>query len=198
MIILWSSSDMGKAGDSDRDEDWMAEIIEEVEHKREGMRSYVKTAVDGKKDGTEEGVYNHYVPYSRIAAQMIEKTKNKSREGILIFLKQLQDLFKIGHPNIEPTESPYHFNQYYSAMFAFVCDWPENIFRGESLGDAQGRRIDKPIKHSQILDERLRGALDVLKSEPLEVNVNDTEGGWDSYDASKGWDWDPYGMEEES
>ncbi|KAI0074656.1 hypothetical protein K474DRAFT_1665185 [Panus rudis PR-1116 ss-1] len=169
MIILWPE---WAIYDTAPPANWMDAVIGEIEHQRSPIPSYSKTTVRNWNDGADGDVYNHHVPYSRIAASLFGRTDGETYAAIH---KEFSTLLKVfGNskmPYLDPKHSQKDFNDWYNYVFESICDWPNNLFLGPAEGDNRGRDVDVPINPSPALQKRLEDARTTYKN-ALQLKVD--------------------------
>lgn len=71
---------------------------------------------------------------------------------------------KLGSRN-QFTDAPYasrrDYDQWISWAMGLVCDWPENLFSGQSTGDGSGQEVDWP--ENRVTSDRVRKAAEKMK-----------------------------------
>lgn len=72
-----------------------------------------------------------------------------TREGSVEYLRWIIEKLDIdksafNEPVDDPSEDRRRYDIWVSWAVDTICDWPNNLFQGESTGDGAGRKIDIP------------------------------------------------------
>lgn len=152
-------------GTPPRDPAWLHEEIFLLRGERAPISSMVKLAVDefGLVVGGES--YKHYVPYAWIYNGLYNQlTARVSRSKTIATLKVVLNALNIRDlSNLDPTLNRASYDSWVSWCVEAIADWPLNIFRWGSAGDARGTQIDEPDNAPEALLDRLKAAHATLK-----------------------------------
>ncbi|MFE6778635.1 DUF4157 domain-containing protein [Streptomyces sp. NPDC057702] len=166
--------------DRDRANDlaFQQEVIKSVTHSREGISPRVKARHDSYNDGSKQGVYNHHVPHSAIAGALTTGLQFKPRNVVVDRLNAVSKSLGSVDP-VLPNEfvsdqalwrSRMSFDTWVDEKIVNIADWPANLFRGPSMGDGGGSKLDVPTApdpHQKSRLEKARGALKAAGLSPF-------------------------------
>ncbi|KAH7875562.1 uncharacterized protein C8R40DRAFT_1170154 [Lentinula edodes] len=85
----------------------------------------------------------------------------ESTKGEKLKINQTQ----LKRPDVNPKHDWYSYEVWISWAVDTICDWPENLFQGQSTGDGGGNKVDIPksLYTTPALQQRVQEARTKLK-----------------------------------
>lgn len=171
MLTPYVYSDFNKP-DPNNPTGWWGETVIKLVYQRGDIATDVKKAVDAFGDGSGKGSYKHFVPWERIFRAVEDACGGKTRNECHTLLTNVMAFLGVKDASgVDPTQSKIDYNTWFSWAFDAICDWPANLFRGESHGDHKGTALDMPIDYSDALKQRLDAARHKLR-DAIGINID--------------------------
>ncbi|KAJ3792593.1 hypothetical protein GGU11DRAFT_858323 [Lentinula aff. detonsa] len=162
---------------------WLQDRIVAFQRQRSPLSYAVRQAVvkfnDQMTDADKKTVVKHFIPWIRIFRQLAANivthgdqngrgmTRAQSIEYLNWVLNTLKvDQVQLKRPDVNPEHDRHSYDVWISWAVDTICDWPENLFQGQSAGDGGGNKVDVPktLYTTPALQQRVEEARVNLKN----------------------------------
>ncbi|KAJ3920583.1 hypothetical protein F5877DRAFT_77001 [Lentinula edodes] len=161
---------------------WLQDRIVAFQRQRSPLSYAVRQTVvkfnDQMTEADKKTVVKHFIPWIRIFRQLTtniltrgdQSGRGMTRAQSIEYLNWLIEKLKINQtqlkrPDVNPKHDRYSYEVWISWAVDTICDWPENLFQGQSTGDGGGNKVDIPknLYTTPALQQRVQEARTKLK-----------------------------------
>ncbi|KAK7446727.1 hypothetical protein VKT23_014423 [Stygiomarasmius scandens] len=164
---------------------WLYDRIAGYYRQRPPISNASRQMVIDYKDEAKTTMIKHHVPWIRISRQLAEHLckgdngRGMTRAASIKYIDRVMETLKMDDEtqetlkkplNIDPEHDRHSYDLWISWAVDAICDWPKNMFQGDSTGDGGGRKVDRP-NVGTALQDRLREAREAL-GDPKGLKLN--------------------------